>query len=205
MLLDTCLIQHLEFVMDLLGEALVWPPHAKRWIRRRYGTELGEDLIALGEVVAFLYPRQGPPWAVSQTSWDELSKIGGMKGSRLRGWWSDWAGYWDASAGLYPDVEADALWLMEVAPDPDQLHLFEVEPSRRRDPLIEDSLGPFTDEGDRALICDAVHANVPAILTTDVRSFWTHRAWLYQQGIEVWRPRDLWVAIDPRITRSTVA
>jgi hypothetical protein len=79
MLLDTCLIQHLEFVMDLLGETFVWPPNAERWIRRRYGTALGEDLIALGEIVAFLYPREGPPWAVSETSWDELSKIGGAK------------------------------------------------------------------------------------------------------------------------------
>jgi len=205
MLLDTCLIQHLEFVMDLLGETFVWPPNAERWIRRRYGTALGEDLIALGEIVAFLYPRQGPPWAVSETSWDELSKIGGAKGSRLRAWWSDWAGYWEASADQFPGIDADALWASEPVADPDQLQLFDTPSVRRRDTAIERGFGPFADEGDRALICDAVRANIPAILTTDVRSFWAHRAWLYQAGIEVWRPRDLWAAIDPEAARSTVA
>ena len=183
----------------------MWPPHAERWIRRRYGADLGEDLIALGEIVTFLYPRQGPPWAVSKTSWDELSKIGGMKGSRLRGWWSDWAGYWDASADEFPDVEAAVLWPPDIEPHPNQLQLFDAHPVFRRDPLVERGFGPFTDDGDRALICDAVRASIPAILTTDVRSFWTHREWLYGAGIEVWRPRDLWVAIDPRAAHSTVA
>lgn len=206
MLLDTCLIQHLEFVMDILGEAFIWPANAERWIRRRYGPELGEDLIALGDIVAFLFPRQGPPWAVSETSWDELSKIGGTKGSRLRGWWSDWAGCWEGWIEQFPDIDADALWPNDTAADPSQLQLFESPaPVRHLDLATDGSYGPFTDNGDRALIRDAIRSNVLAILTTDVRSFWAHRSWLYQAGIEVWRPRDLWVAIDPRVARSTVA
>jgi hypothetical protein len=191
--------------MDLLGETFVWPPNAERWIRRRYGTVLGEDLVALGEIVTFLYPRQGPPWAVSETSWEELSKIGGAKGSRLRAWWSDWASYWDASADQFPEVDSATLWGSEAMARPGQLQLFEAPAARWRDRAIEGGFGPFADAGDRALIADAVRAKVPAILTTDVRSFWTHRAWLYQAGIEVWRPRDLWLALDPRVARSTVA
>jgi hypothetical protein len=89
MLLDTCLLQHLEFVMDILDETFVWPPEAERWIRRRFGPELGTDLVALGDLVTYLFPRQGPPWAVSVSSWEEIVQIEGLKGSRLRGWWGD--------------------------------------------------------------------------------------------------------------------
>jgi hypothetical protein len=204
MLLDTCLIQHLEYVMDVLGEAFVWPENAQGWIRRRYGPELGEDLVALGNTVAFLYPRQDPPWAVSETSLGELSRIGGVKGSRLCGWWSDWALYWDGSAGNYPEVDSSGLFRPRVVEDPDQLRLFDV-PALEPPAPADESFGPFVDAGDRALICDAIRSKVPAILTTDVRSFWVHRAWLYGAGVEVWRPRDLWAAMRPIAVRSNVA
>lgn len=32
---------------------------------------------------------------------------------------------------------------------------------------------------------------LPAILTTDLRTFWRHCTWLYHQGVEVWRPSDV--------------
>jgi hypothetical protein len=32
---------------------------------------------------------------------------------------------------------------------------------------------------------------MPVILTTDLRTFWRHRFWLYEQGVEVWRPSDV--------------
>jgi hypothetical protein len=34
---------------------------------------------------------------------------------------------------------------------------------------------------------DALRAGIPAILTTDIRSFWARRHALYGYGIEVWR------------------
>ena len=51
--------------------------------------------------------------------------------------------------------------------------------------------GPFTDEGDVCLIWEAKQLAAPAILTTDLKSFWSHREWLYDKGVEVWRPSDL--------------
>jgi hypothetical protein len=205
MLLDTCLIQHLEFVMDILGEEFVWPADTDSWLTRRYGAELGSDLIALGNAVAYTYPRGDPPWAVSQTSWEEVAQIGGEKGSRLRGWWQDWAAYWEGLCEAFPDVDADALWQPVPAEDPNQLELFVAPRERGYERAIDEGFGPFADLGDRALICDALRANVPAILTTDIRSFWTHREWLHQVGIEVWRPRDLWAAVGAHAVPQTAA
>jgi hypothetical protein len=38
---------------------------------------------------------------------------------------------------------------------------------------------------------------VPAILTTDLKSFWRHRQWLFGRGVEVWRPSHLsWTLLD---------
>ena len=52
-------------------------------------------------------------------------------------------------------------------------------------------LGPFGGAGDCALIRDALRAEVPVILTTDLHTFWRHRFWLYDRGIEAWRPSDV--------------
>jgi hypothetical protein len=52
-------------------------------------------------------------------------------------------------------------------------------------------LGPFQDPGDRQLIREALHFDIPAILTTDLKTFWRHRGWLYERGVEVWRPTHL--------------
>jgi hypothetical protein len=46
-------------------------------------------------------------------------------------------------------------------------------------------------------VCDALLSGVPAILTTDLRSFWNHRAALYDYGLEVWRPEDALTAYEP--------
>lgn len=37
---------------------------------------------------------------------------------------------------------------------------------------------------------DALLSGVPAILTTDLRSFWNRREALYDYGVEIWRPSD---------------
>lgn len=66
--------------------------------------------------------------------------------------------------------------------------------------IVEDN-GPLTllaDMGDRLLVRDAILAGVPAILTTDLRSFWSHRADLYHLGIEIWRPSDALIAYEPK-------
>jgi len=198
MLLDTCLLQHLQFVMDLLGEAFVWPDGTWAQLRRRYGPGLGEDLIALGEAIALMHPRVPPPWVVSETSLLEIERLGGPKGGALRAWWWEWAHFWEGCADDYPAVATVELASHSAPIAPGQLSLFEA-PSC---PLTERGapLGPFEDAGDRALIRDALRAGVPAILTTDLRSFWSRRRSLSHLGIEVWRPRDFLVALTRHLS-----
>jgi hypothetical protein len=112
--------------------------------------------------------------------------------------------YWDGSADNYSQVDSSGLFRPRVVEDPDQLDLFDVLALEPLAPA-DDSFGPFVDAGDRALIRDAIRSKVPAILTTDIRSFWVHRAWLYGAGVEVWRPCDLWAAMRPSALRSSVA
>ena len=66
---------------------------------------------------------------------------------------------------------------------------------------IIDSDGPlsaFRDEGDRKIIRDALVCGVRAILTTDLRSFWSERDALETYGVEIWRPTDLLVAYESK-------
>jgi hypothetical protein len=82
-----------------------------------------------------------------------------------------------------------------VAPGQLELSLGDVAERRLRAPTV----GPFTDEGDRALIVEALRLGFPAILTTDLRSMWRHRRWLYPRGLELWRPSDVLRAAGYRI------
>ena len=59
------------------------------------------------------------------------------------------------------------------------------------------------DLGDRMLVAHALLANVPAILTTDRRTFWRYRRELRDLGVEVMRPKELlelyapyWAALE---------
>ena len=57
-----------------------------------------------------------------------------------------------------------------------------------------DSSGPLSflpDGGDRALVAQALLANIPAILTTDRRTFWAHRDKVRELGVEILRPTEL--------------
>jgi hypothetical protein len=205
MLLDTCLLQHLEFVMDLLGDALCWPAGSTSWLLRRYGEQLGGDLIALGEIIAFLLPRQPPPWIVSETSLLELQRLGGAKGSRLRAWWYEWAEFWEGCAEVYPEILTEALAPPVTSIAPGQLALFEIPSRSCRDLEAGTPLGSLPDAGDRALVRDAIRCGIPAVLTTDLRSLWSHRQSLYAVGVEVWRPRDMLTTLAAPQAATTYA
>ena len=59
---------------------------------------------------------------------------------------------------------------------------------------VADSIGPLAflqDSGDRALVAQALLANVPAILTTDRRTFWVHREKIRGLGVEILRPSEV--------------
>ena len=51
-------------------------------------------------------------------------------------------------------------------------------------------LAEFRDRDDREIIREALLRGVPAILTTDLRSFWAKREVVLEYGLEVWRLSD---------------
>ena len=198
MLLDTCAIQHLETVTSMLyDEECYLDDEAAELLLARFGTRLGAELIALANL-ATLFQRNGPPWAVSETSLVELGRLGGERGLVLRRQWWGWHDYWGGWSEAYPEIEHDGLMWPRTIVSPDQLALFEVEPTMPLETATGEPFDAFRDAGDRALVRDATRAGIPAILTTDIRSFWTKRRALYGYGLEVWRPSDVWRSYGDR-------
>jgi hypothetical protein len=193
MLLDTCLLQHLKFVMDTVDDDCMSEQAADE-ILRRYPGALGTELLALGDVVSVLQ-RNGPPWVVSEISLIEFDQLQGPKGNSLRRWWLEWADYAEGcrDGGWYPVLDAACLLLQRSPTVAEGQQSLPVEAARW--PLAAEcvpTFGPFSNAGDRALIRVAQRAGIPTILTTDLNSFWRHRRVLYPLRIEVWRPSGLW-------------
>lgn len=194
MLLDTCVLQSLKLVMDTIceyGEYMT--DEVEDHLLRRYPAPLGPELVALGVLIAVL-GRNGPPWVVSESSLIEFEQLDSEKGRQLRRWWQEWADYFDGclDGGWYPGLDAEALIVRRVPAVADGQLALAIEPARW--PLAAECVfpfGPFPNAGDRALIRDALRAGIPAIVTTDLNSFWRHRRALYPLGIEIWRPTDL--------------
>jgi hypothetical protein len=193
MLLDTCLLQHLKFVLDMAQDDWMTEEAADE-ILTRYPGALGTELIALGNV-AIVLESNGPPWVVSEISLVEFDRAQGPKGESLRRWWLEWADYADAcrDGGWYPALEMASLLLQRAPVVAEGQQSLPVEAAHwPLAPECAPTLGPFLNAGDRALIRVAIRAGIPTILTTDLNSFWSHRRALYPLGIEVWRPSDLW-------------
>ena len=124
----------------------------------------------------------------------------GLKGARLRNEWRLWRSRAQDFNYEIGEVAADPHYI--VMPEalgwslPGQLALFPGESP----PDVSHRLGPFKDQGDVALILETKRLGFEAILTVDLKSFWQHRGWLYERGIEVWRPSDfcwcLWNNFD---------
>jgi hypothetical protein len=202
MLLDTCVIQNLDWVHQRSIEIEAhnsdepfWSETRYRDLQDRYGEDLAGDLLDLGRLVQHFEDAGGFPWLVSASARGEFERVVSdrqvslLDGWRhLRGLQEEW--HVDAYAGVTPSVL-----------DPS-------EPARIN-PLIlrglgvscvdeiDDPAGPLRflrDAGDRALVRDALVSGTPAILTTDVRSFWARRIELYEFGVEVWRPSHVLAA-----------
>jgi hypothetical protein len=189
MLLDTCAVQHLDTVMGRFDDDSGLSHEEAQRLVARYGPRLGPEIVALGDLVAIAFENDGPPWAVSETSLIELGRLEGNRGNGLRRSWWDWRYYWDGWADVYPEIDhAGLMWPRAVVP-PEQLALFPIAPTMPDAPL-----DAIRHAGDRALIRDAIRAGIPAILTTDLRSFWAKRGALLGYGLEVWRPTDVWRA-----------
>lgn len=203
MLLDTCVVQNIEWVWDRIEEdGGQWTDERIHDLKRHFGEGLAGELLALGFLVDKLQ-WNGYPWLVSASSLREIQVFRGLKADKVfRGWHrlyehqEDW--HHGSSNGAAPGI------------------LNPGEPTRIS-PLILQGLGvstaaaivaddgplkAFHDEGDRKLIRDALLGNVPAILTTDLRSFWAHRSVLYDYELEVWKPSDALLAYESRWARQ---
>jgi hypothetical protein len=199
MLLDTSALQHVRYVSEFLGGAYMSDDDEDELLRR-FGLTLGAELAALGDLISVLR-YNGPQWLTSETSLLEFARVTDEKGRELLDWWRQWAHYMQGciDADWYPAIAIEQLTIQrgpEVSED--QLALPIAPP---RSLLTDDAvpaIGPFRDAGDRALIHDAVRAGIPTILTTDIRSFWRHRAYLRPIGIAVLRPTEVAASVAPR-------
>ena len=187
-LLDTCVVQHLGYVMDFGDE---WMSRGVRAITTRFSAGLATELLALGDIVQTWQNGDGSPWAVSRISRIEFEQAPAERQERPLETWLGMAQYWSELTSYVPEM-ADTIGVLAVSQETvhsEQLR-FDLSPVTEV-PFSAPSFGPFRDEGDRALILEAQRFGFPTILTTDLRSFWRHRSWLYPYGIELWRPSDV--------------
>jgi hypothetical protein len=198
MLLDTCVLQHLRYLGQLMDGWNLADAHVDE-IRSRHPDPLREELVALADVAA-LTSRNGPPWLVSETALLEFEKSVGPRAWPLIQWWWEWADYMFGcfDAEWYPGVDSRRL-LQASGPDVHDRQLvlqLTDAPFSLNDASVP-AFGHFRDAGDRALIRDAVRCGIPRILTTDIRSFWRHRSHVRCLGIEILRPTELWASVTP--------
>jgi hypothetical protein len=205
-LLDTCVLQNVDWVDRRIASdgSITWDEGAVADLTGRYGAELANDLIDLGILYKEFENRSGYPWLVSGAAQGELSLAGGTRGARLvsaleffRGHQDDWC---DES---YPGLAKNLLFISRRS---------RVSPLLLRGlgvtsvDEIHSAAGPLSflpDGGDRMIAAEALIANVPVVLTTDLATFWSHRAELAALGLGVMRPTELlklyepyWEAVD---------
>ena len=200
MLLDTCVIQNIEWVWDQMEtpEGGQWSDERVAHLERRFGAQHADELLCLGRLVEELQ-WSGFPWLVSTSARAEVEASERAKKPRIVDGWSrlfdaveDW------HTGSFRGVAYMALHRTEgVRINPLILRGLGVASF---DGIVADGgpLSSLRDVGDRALVRDAMLAGVPAILTTDVRSFWNQRSALFDLGVEVWRPSDALTAYESK-------
>jgi hypothetical protein len=213
-LLDTCAIQGLDWVdrvADQEGGSVHWDDERRGALADRYGAEHADELIDLGTLYRTFEVRGAYPWLVCTTAVQEARLLRGEKGERVRDMLHFLAGHQeDWTVNAYPGIAVGLL--LPVGPT-------------RVSPLVlrglgvrssEEVLAPagplcfLPDRGDRLVAAQALLANIPAVLTLDRRTFWTHREALAEFGLQVLRPRELlalyepyWQGLDAEFARRT--
>ncbi len=200
MLLDTCVIQNIEWVWDRIEEpeCSQWTEEGVQRLEEQFGARFANELLCLGYLVDHLQ-WEGFPWLVSASAQDEIGRSRGRRRPGvLRGWerLSESQADWNVSSfrGVAPSV-LDPTGAVRVNP----LILRGIGVSSV-DEITADNgpLSSLRDAGDRALVRDAMLSGVPAILTTDLRSFWSQREAIYGLGVEIWCPSDALTAYEPK-------
>jgi len=198
-LLDTCLVQNLnsvDYTLPKFRSGDQWTLEDERKLETHFGKELAADLLDAGILYKkFEFDSQTYPWLVCQTTIRELSRRRGPgRTEPLR--------MSEFLQGFYEDVQytGDSEWPeldfrrlqdgVSTTNSRGRLRLFGVQTFRQ----LCRSRGPLYflgDQGDREILGYAMVCNIPAILTTDRRTFWRHQQRIKKLGIQVFRPVEL--------------
>jgi len=194
-LLDTSVLQNLDWVdrrLEDAGTGVNWDDEAVAELEGRFGKDLAADLIDLGTLYKQFEHYGSYPWLICNAAVDEASVLQNEKGDRLRQLLSFLSGHqedWHDDA--FPGI-ARGLLLSRRRTQASPLILRALGLTTPEE--VADSIGPLAflqDSGDRALVAQALLANVPAILTTDRRTFWVHREKIRGLGVEILRPSEV--------------
>lgn len=211
-LLDTSVLQNLDWVDHRLeateGDAN-WDDESVAQLEARFGKELAADLIDLGTLYKQFEHYGSYPWLVCNAAIDEASVLQNEKGDRLRQLLSFLSSHQeDWGNDSFPGI-ARGLLLTRRRTRVSPLILRALGVKAAED--LCGAGGPLSflrDRGDRAVVSQAVLANIPAILTTDRRTFWAHRDAIRELGVEILRPSELlnlyvpyWNAVEYELAR----
>lgn len=194
-LLDTSVLQNLDWVDRKLDSAegdVCWDDGAVAELEDRFGKDLASDLLDLGTLYKQFEHHGSYPWLICNAAVDEASQLQNEKGERLRQLLSFLSGHQDELEGdSFPGI-AKGLLLSRGRSRVSPLIRRAMGVTKSEELL--DSSGPLSflpDGGDRALVTQALLANIPAILTTNRRTFWAHRDKVRELGVEILRPSEL--------------
>ncbi|MFY9512942.1 MAG: hypothetical protein WAQ05_18420 [Rubrivivax sp.] len=194
-LLDTSVLQNLDWVDRKLEDAesgVNWDEEEVAELEGRFGKDLAADLIDLGTLYKQFEHYGSYPWLICNAAVDEARVLQNEKGDRLRQLLSFLSGHqedWHDDA--FPGI-AKGLLLSRRRTRVSPLILRALGVTSVKE--LCDEGGPLSflrDGGDRAIVSQALLANIPAILTTDRRTFWMHRDKIRDLGAEVLRPSEL--------------
>jgi hypothetical protein len=189
-LLDTCILQNLDWVdreSESASASIHWDEPAIQKLADRFGMDLALDLIDLGILSSRFENHYGYPWTVCYVAVEEAGCLHGSKGTRIKrsleyfvGHQGDWTGFPDIVTSVPSSLSARS-----------QLALPGLDWSN------DGPLSFMPDRGDRLVVACALRHNIPAVLTTDRRTFWAHRDRLLNLGVEVMRPGELLDRYEP--------
>lgn len=192
-LLDTSVIQNLDWVDRVIAAGQGhWTQDREQALRKKLGNELADDLFDLGTLYKQFEDDGGYPWLVCQAAIDETALLKGSKGQSVRELLQFLADHQqDWGSDSYPGLAQGLLFPNDGA-RPSPLILRALGVSDPKD--ILHARGPLSflpDQGDRITAAYALLANIPAILTTDRRTFWAHRSKMEALGVRILRPSEL--------------
>jgi hypothetical protein len=212
-LLDTSVLQNLEWAdrkLETAEDGVHWHDAAVAELEARFGKDLAADLIDLGTLYKQFEHYGSYPWLVCNAAVAEASVLQNEKGERLRQLLSFLSGHqeeWHADS--FPGIAKGLLLVRrKTRVSPLILRALGVKNAEG----LWDDVGPLSflhDRGDRSILAQAVLANIPAILTTDRRTFWIHRDKIRDLGVEILRPTELlhlyipyWDAMEYEFART---